>query len=215
GTALDVLMRDARNRGQAVSQLSEPLRNAGAWLRAMHEATRVDDDGRNLLTAIIVLAMQDLDLAAAADGRLRREHDALIDKLRALEGRVAEQSLPVVGHHGDYWPGNIFIGDQRVEVIDFEGYREGLPLEDVAYFLVMLELPFAYPLFRRSLPRLTQSFIDGYLGGDRPLDRDALRLFTAAKALQILARGGAAARTGWRAAYLRRGLVDVVLRNLA
>ncbi|HEX2835409.1 MAG TPA: glycosyltransferase [Thermoanaerobaculia bacterium] len=215
GTALDVAIRNARNRGHAVSRLSLPLRRAGAWLRAMHESTRIDEDGRHLLTAITVLAMQDLDLAAAADRRLRREHDAIIDKLRRLEARVAEQSLPVVGHHGDYWPGNVFTGDRRVEVIDFEGFREGLPLEDVAYFLVMLELPFSWPFFRRPLPRLKQSFLDGYLGADLPLDRDALRLFTAVKALQILARGGAAARGGWRAAWVRRVLVDLVRRSLA
>ncbi|HET8796765.1 MAG TPA: glycosyltransferase, partial [Thermoanaerobaculia bacterium] len=214
GTPLDALMRTARNRGTALRRLTLPLRCSGAWLRAMHDATRSDDEGRYLLTAIVLLAMQDLDLAAAANRGLRRDRDALVDAMRRLESGVAARPLPVAGHHGDYWPGNVFIGERRVEVIDFEGFREGLPLEDVAYFLVMLELPFAYPILRRPLPRLADAFLSGYLGADLPLDRDALRLLTAAKALQILARGGPAARTGLRAAWWRRSLVAIIRRNL-
>lgn len=215
GVALDRMLRNARNRGLSVRRLAMPLRRTGAWLRLMQEKTEVDEDGRHLLTAMLFFAFQDLDLAAAANRTLRRQHDAIIEKLRALETRVSDRPLPVVGHHGDYWPGNIFIGERRVEVIDFEGFREGLPLEDVAYFLVMLELPFSYPFFRRHMPRLAQSFLDGYLGADAPLDRDALRLFTAVKALQVLARGGAAARSSWKTWWLRRALIRIIRRSLA
>lgn len=215
GTALDVLIRHARNHGGSVGKLAIPLRHTGLWLRTMQEVTRSSHDGRHLLTAVVLLALQDLDRAAAADRGLRRDHDRFIDALRRLESRVAERELAVVGHHGDYWPGNVFIDDRRVEVIDFEGFREGLPLEDVAYFIVMLELPFGYPFLRQHVRRLTSSFLDGYLGPDLALDREALRLFTAAKALQILTRGGAAARGTPKTWWLRRNLIRIVRRSLA
>ena len=214
GTPLDRMLRKARNRG-AMGRLTMPLRRTGQWLRLMQNKTEVDEDGRHLLTAAMFFALQDLDLAAAADRELRRHHDEIGTKLRELEARVSDRPLPVVGHHGDYWPGNIFIGERHVEVIDFEGFREGLPFEDVAYFLVMLELPFAYPFFHRHFAKLSQSFLDGYLGADAPLDRDALRLFTAMKALQILARGGAAARTSWKTWWMRHELIRIIFRSIA
>jgi Ser/Thr protein kinase RdoA (MazF antagonist) len=91
----------------------------------------------------------------------------------------------VAGHHGDYWPGNIFLDDQRVEVIDFEGYRLGLPMEDVAYFLVQLEL--LLPRHPRRLAPLRDAFLDAY-GDGAPRDDDALRLFTLTKTLYALSR---------------------------
>jgi Ser/Thr protein kinase RdoA (MazF antagonist) len=107
-----------------------------------------------------------------------------------------------VGHHGDYWSGNVFVADRRVDVIDFEGFRDGLPLEDVAYFLVHLEQYFAYPFFGGAMPHLTSAFLDGYRGGSE-LDDDVFRLCTIAKSLQLIARGGGAER-GWIRDELRR-----------
>jgi Ser/Thr protein kinase RdoA (MazF antagonist) len=96
---------------------------------------------------------------------------------------------PVTGHHGDYWPGNVFIGDGRAEVIDFEGWRDGFPLEDVAYFLQQLDLLF--PRSRAKLPELQQAFCSGYFERDRA-DRKAFELFTMTKALRSLAHGAGA-----------------------
>ncbi len=56
----------------------------------------------------------------------------------------------MTGVHGDFWPGNVFIADDLVEVIDFEGTREGLPYEDVAYFLVQLDQFFPGRSCKRS-----------------------------------------------------------------
>jgi Ser/Thr protein kinase RdoA (MazF antagonist) len=90
----------------------------------------------------------------------------------------------VAGHHGDLWAGNLFISDRSVEVIDFEGFRDGLPLEDVAYFLSYLEL---LPLAAFDYPRMERAFLGGYLE-DEQLDRRALELFKVMHAIRTLAR---------------------------
>lgn len=186
GKSLAGIIAEARTRG--IARLVSALRRAGAWLSVMQSHTRSDEDARHVLTAVVVLALRDLELAVAGDPFVRRHRDAIIERLRTLEGRVAERALPLVGHHGDYAPDNIFIGERRVEVIDFSSYREGLPIEDVAQLLVHIELC-AFPL-RRHLSKLRRALLDGY----GAIDDDQLQLFTVTKTLQTLARRGATDR---------------------
>lgn len=183
GKALAGIIAEARTRG--IARLIPALRRAGTWLSVMQSHTHSDEDARHVVTAVVVLALHDLELATAGDPYVRRRREAIIERLRALETRVAERGLPVVGHHGDYAPDNIFVGERRVEVIDFGSYREGLPFEDVAQLLVYLELC-AFPL-RRHLPKLRRALLDGY----GAVDDDQLQLFTLTKTLQTLARRGA------------------------
>jgi colanic acid/amylovoran biosynthesis glycosyltransferase len=196
GKALAGILREARTHG--IARLVPALRRAGTWLSVMQSHTHSDEDGRHVLTALIVLALRDLELAAAGDSFVRRRRDAITERLRTLETRLAETSLPLVGQHGDYAPDNIFIGERRVEVIDFGNYREGLPFEDVAQLLVYLEL-WAFP-GSRHLPKLRRAFLDGYGATD-----DAqIQLFTLTKSLEMLARGGA---TGHRQRAVLRKLL--------
>ncbi|MGZ5431422.1 MAG: aminoglycoside phosphotransferase family protein [Thermoanaerobaculia bacterium] len=160
GVSLDRLFARAEP-----DRLLPALERAGAWLREMQNATRGADDGTAVLRDVLATAVKD----ANGDARI----------LRALERRIGDQ--PVVGHHGDYWPGNIFVEGERVTVIDFEGFREGLPLEDVAYFLIRVEL--LARRFRVRIPGLGEAFLRGY--GE--LDREVLRLFTITKGLRTLA----------------------------
>ncbi|MFL6247951.1 MAG: glycosyltransferase [Thermoanaerobaculia bacterium] len=183
GKSLAGIIAEARTRGTA--RLIPALRRAGTWLSVMQSHTHAGDDGRHVLTAVVLLALQDLELVVAGDRVVRRRRDAIIERLRTLESRLAERPLPPVGHHGDYAPDNIFIGERRVEVIDFSSYREGLPFEDVAQLLVHVELS-AFAL-RRHLPKLRRALLDGY----GATDEDQLQLFTLTKTLQTLARGGA------------------------
>lgn len=186
GKSLAGIIAEARTRG--IARVLPALRRAGTWLSVMQSHTHGGEDARHVLTAVVVLALQDLELAAAGDSFVRRHRESLIERLRLLESRVAEKALPVVGHHGDYAPDNIFIGERRVEVIDFSSYREGLPFEDVAQLLVYVALC-AFPL-RRHLSRLRRAVLDGY----GATDDDQLQLFTITKTLQMLARGGATDR---------------------
>lgn len=160
GLPLDRLFARAEPR-----RLLHALERAGAWLREMQDATRGATDGDAVLRDILATAVDD----AGGDAKI----------LRALERGVGGQS--VVGHHGDYWPGNVFVDGERVTVIDFEGFREGLPLEDVAYFLIRVEL--LARRFRVRTPGLGEAFLRGY--GE--VDREALRLFTITKGLRTLA----------------------------
>lgn len=207
GRPLDVLLRKARRRRDP-SLAVRPLRRAGTWLRLMQERTRVDEDGRHYLTALVLLALRDVDVLAAVDRTIRRNRQAIVDRLHDLEARVADAPLAVVGHHGDFWPGNIFIGDSRVVVIDFEGFREGLPLEDVAYLLSYIEL---LPLFGRHCATLRNAFLDGYLAG-APLDTNALELFRLINALKALTRN-VAAPPRLVTLWTRRTLRNIILRS--
>jgi colanic acid/amylovoran biosynthesis glycosyltransferase len=208
GLPLDVLIRRARLKRNGERRLVTPVRRAGRWLRYMQDIAHFDSDGRHLLTALVLNALEDLELVAAADRTVRRRREEIANRLRSLEARVSDRPMPVVGQHGDYWPGNIFIGGRKVQVIDFEGYREGLPLDDVAYFLLQLKAFYSYPILGRPYDALARAFLDG--AGVTADDRDALQLFVIAKALRSLASGGAA-RSSWRDRFHRGALRDAVL----
>lgn len=172
GTPLDELIRGAKRERDVVARLEPAIRLAGQWLRDMQRQTRVARDGTSILTEVM----------NAVIGTAPKK---IANRMRELAAKITQRPLPVAGHHGDYWPGNIFIDGDRVEVIDFEGFREGLALEDVAYFLIELELLF--PRARRAVAPLRNAFLDAYAAGD-PIDQDALQLFTLTKALHLLAR---------------------------
>ena len=190
GKSLAGILREGNGR------IAPALRRTGAWLRTLQEQTRVEDDWRHNVTGIVFLAQQDLQLAAAADRFVHRRRDGIVDRLRELEASVAGSYRPLVGHHGNFIPENIFIGSRRIDVVDFGGYREGLPLEDVASLLLQLEL--------RGVAHASRWFLEGYGSTVHP---DGLRLFTLTCALRCLARGGVGARA-------RRKLHAVLLRSL-
>lgn len=189
-----LVLERADGRALASCMRESTLRDTGAWLRAMQKHTRGVKDGRHVLTAVLVLAQRDLDLAAAGDAALRRNHQAILERMHELESRLASRSLPVVGSHGHFRPHNVFIGNRRVFVIDFGAYREGLAMEDVAQLLLSVDRP-----------ELRDAFLEGY---GHAVDEDALQLFTITKALEMLVRGDATARE-------RRALRRLVGRALA
>jgi colanic acid/amylovoran biosynthesis glycosyltransferase len=183
----------------------DALRKAGTWLRLMQQHT-ADGEGRNILTAIVYLALRDLNLAAAAERSLAREHEHIVERIQELESRISEHRVTAVGQHGDYRPDNIFIGVNRVDVTSFGSFREGLPLEDVAQFLLDLELRTGSG---RRMVKLRESFLAGYGAAYDDLDRDALRLFTITKALHMLAHGG------HESPRARKTLQKIIRRSLA
>jgi Ser/Thr protein kinase RdoA (MazF antagonist) len=184
GIPLDATMREQKRRRGASDRLTQPMRRAGEWLRAMQDATRISA----VSAARSVLAEQTTAAIAHAEVGLRgsfRRH--VIARVRDLRSRVEPRTFAACGHHGDYWPGNIFLDDACATAIDFEGYRIGLPLEDVAYFLIELEL--LLPRHASLVPPLRVAFVAGYGGID---DADALQLFTLTKALHLISRDAGA-----------------------
>jgi colanic acid/amylovoran biosynthesis glycosyltransferase len=86
--------------------------------------------------------------------------------------------------HGDFWPGNVFVDEGRVTVIDFEGVRSGATDDDLGYFLVHLALYFPPPLQRR-FRRLRSRFLGAYFAGETiPMDRIAAAEARAARRLR-------------------------------
>lgn len=182
GRALDEHVREGKRSDAGARSLLPLVARAGTWLRLMQHHTRSSEDARPLLRRVVEQAHSHLDAISAHDWLIRRRRKPISNALRRLGQRVQSG---VAGHHGDYWPGNIFLDDTRVEVIDFEGYRLGLPVEDVAYFLAQLEL--LMPRHPRRVPPLREAFLDAYYDGS-PRDDDALRLFTLTKTLHALSR---------------------------
>jgi glycosyltransferase involved in cell wall biosynthesis len=202
GQTLESLIRQNLHRG--TSRLITPMRRAGIWLRLMQEQTRSDDDGRHLLTARVVLALRDLELAAAAERAIRRDFATIADRIRALEAYAATQPLPVVGHHGEFTAANLFVSARRVEVINLGYYREGLPLGDVASFLLHLETTF--PGRGARLAESRDAFLAGFT--DTSIDARTLALFRLLAALQMLARNAEGFEPAGSA---RRALLGAIL----
>lgn len=199
GAGLDDLIRRERSaNGPEWEALAITVRRAGCWLRLLQDHTRTGGDAGPLLASLLDRAAADL---AACRRTMRLPRD-LETRLERLAGRIG--ALERVGHHGDFWPGNLCVDEKCVQVIDFEGYREGLPWEDAAYFLVHLEPFFAWPGLRGRGEQAAAAFLEGWLEG-AALDRSALDLGLLAKALQVLARGGGGRRQ-------RRALVSIVRR---
>lgn len=186
GTSLHALFVDAAANRSLLPALRGAVRAAGAWVAEMQRVTRSPRSGEAVLDTVIATARADLRRLATSDGMLRRHERAIAARVEELASRLRTRALEVAGHHDDYWPGNIFVDGERVTVIDFESYREGLLLEDPAFFLLRCEMLRAR--FRLPLPDLADDFFAGYSAG-RPIDAELLRLCTISRALRMLARG--------------------------
>jgi colanic acid/amylovoran biosynthesis glycosyltransferase len=200
GAGLDELIRRERSAsGPEWEALAVAVRRAGGWLRLFQRYTPSGGDPGRALEALLARASADL---AACRGTMRLPR-GLESRLERLAGRVGP--TPLVGHHGDFWPGNLCVDEKCVQVIDFEGFREGLPWEDAAYFLVHLHPFFAWPGLRGRGEQAAAAFLEGWLEGEA-LDRSALDLCLLANALQVLARGGGGRRQ-------RLALVSILRRT--
>jgi len=186
GTPLGLLLRQARlHLSSSLHAPSETgVRRAAWWLKTYQARTRRLGRGEEVLDVLLRRADDDLERCIAG-GLIDSEADLIRERLRAgRDGPSLDLSFLCL-HHGDFWPGNIVIAGDETRVIDFEGWREGLPLEDVAYFTLQLELFFPLPLLRRLASRYTAAFLETYTGGE-PFHAPLYRLCRMTKALRIL-----------------------------
>lgn len=215
GTRLDALLREWRGGrwGGDHTPLSA-LRATGGWLRWFQDQTsdQAATSSADALERLLTRAARDLDRSR---GRLSSSLAARLDsRLLHFETEGVPAAVSTVGHHCDFWPGNVLVEGTRISVIDFEGYRLGLPDEDVAYFLVHLELILSKPWHRDKLRQACRAFLEGYgVAGDAP--SDLLELCCMAKGLQLLARSaesnGVDPARWWR----RRVAQGIVSKSLA
>jgi aminoglycoside phosphotransferase (APT) family kinase protein len=186
GTPLGLLLRRARLHPS--SSLHGPsemgVRRAAWWLRTFQARTRRLGQGEEVLDELLHRATVDLQRCIVS-GLIDSEARRIRERLGAARDGASLDLSFLCLHHGDFWPGNIVIDGDETRVIDFEGWREGLPLEDVAYFTLQLELFFPFPLLRKPARRYTAAFLETYTGGE-PLNAALYRLCRITKALQIL-----------------------------
>jgi len=212
GIPMDHLIRRARTNSRLIPELTAAAGALGTWLRAFQQTreAKVAEDssspprieaGRRMnpppLAALVTRAIADLRDAKLGLRETRRVK-------RAIESLAAELRDPIaVPHHGDLWPGNVFVTAERLTVIDFEGFRTGLPSEDLAYFLVHANLYLAWR-HPHILGTLRQELFAGY---GASLDGNELRLARIACALHLLARDER------NAPLLRRLVQRMILRR--
>jgi hypothetical protein len=175
GATLEELARER------APHLEAGIRAAGVWLAAMQVATPRPGDRDAIVAEVTEEAIEDAARLARVERVFARNQTRIVDALQLLQKSVTP--FTVCGHHGDYFPGNVFFDGERVTVIDFEGFRDGHPLEDAAYFALRTEM--LRRRFRLS-PALVERFFEGY-GQD--VDDAALRLFTMSKGMRTLANG--------------------------
>ena len=183
GATIESLFSAAAADRAEIPALARSIRGAGAWLAAMQRVTTVDADPRALCDEIIAIAIADLAKVATGDRILRRRQREIGSYLEETRRSLSLEEVRAARRHDDYSPANVFFDGERVTVIDFESSRDGLTLEDAAFFLLRCEL-----LLRRFGLDLdaAAAFQQGY---GRPLDDEALRLFTVTQALRTLGRG--------------------------
>jgi aminoglycoside phosphotransferase (APT) family kinase protein len=185
GVPLDDLIRRSRRDVEADSSVERAAGSAGAWLRRLHEVTRDPDTtlARRAWNDLLADAWRDLT-ACESRGLSGRTAASVRRRLRDMK-----QGLPAavrtVGCHGDFSPGNVFVAPSALSVIDFEGFHDGLPWEDPAYFLVHLELYFARLGHRARFERLQAAFLEHL---DTPMEPVAYELCRTVAALKALAR---------------------------
>lgn len=187
--AAEAILKEHRAReGESAPPAARAAREADI-LRDLHRRTRLGDleltvpepialDGPAVVMRVAPGARLD-DLLRrgrfGADGaRLERAVAGAAEWLRWFHAQRGVAGADDVLVHGDYWPGNVFVDDRSVTVVDFEGARPGDPIDDVGYFLVHMEVFFPPPL-RGRFGRLRRIFLDTYFDGALRQDGDVER----------------------------------------
>lgn len=133
----------------------------GQWLANLHNDTKTTSIGDNRTAK----AIYRYSYANVAEVLQKYGHDpALGEQINSLYGSLLQTDDECICH-GDFWPGNILINDQKLTVVDWEMVRRGCGATDVGQFAAE-----AYLLDRfKGGKGLLQAFLRGYRG-ERKLD---------------------------------------------
>lgn len=148
-----------------VRDLESDCRRCGEWLRAFQQGTRSVATGTVDLAAMRGMIADRLEWSVdspsiSLDEAERREILAHFD---AVAGTLRPTDLEVSGVHGDFFPGNVLVGEREVVGLDFAMYRVGSVYADPSYFVFQLETLGYKPQYRRALvARLRSAFLEGY-----------------------------------------------------
>lgn len=105
-------------------------RRLGIWLRGLHDRTKEVDVGDNV-TAKTIYRHAYVNVSAAAtrfdlDPKLGERVDAEYGSLLATDDDCV--------CHGDFWPGNVLVGEKGMTIVDWEMVRRGCGATDVGQF---------------------------------------------------------------------------------
>ena len=133
GSPLVSLIREARRSLDSgrTRVLRSALSQTGSWLRSFQDGTTPGGDVGDVLDQLFAQAIEDLDVCRGRDVPVARAV-GVRRRLEALYVDSKATSLASTWCHGDFGPGNILVGDDGVQVIDFEAARSGVRYEDVA-----------------------------------------------------------------------------------
>ena len=153
GISLSVLLR--RRLHNRLPAVREDLKHALAWLQQLQIATGSE---REPFPAKMVV---ELSLVRLRNAGLPVP---FTKNLSAMAEDWEWFDVPWVGRHGDYWPGNLFVGENwGVGVIDWEGYiSHELPFYDLFSFVTTYALALPWQRGRRInwKARFTRAFLD-------------------------------------------------------
>jgi Ser/Thr protein kinase RdoA (MazF antagonist) len=155
----------------------------------------------------------DLDLCIGL-GTLGDRDRIVLRQAETLIGALNPESSRTVLRHGDFWPGNVFVLADAIEVVDFEATSAGLPFEDVAYFLLHLDLYLNSGARGRRRHALRSALLRAFLAG-APMDVAALELGTISAVLQVLAHAHASPSRvrQWRKRHALQRVIRAASRN--
>jgi hypothetical protein len=81
------------------------------------------------------------------------DEQKMIAHARQLAVKLDGVELPVVARHGDFWPRNLVLEEERAGVVDWEHFqREDLPFEDLFLFPTSYGLVFPWRVARWGKP---------------------------------------------------------------
>jgi hypothetical protein len=157
---------------QADLPTSDVLATSGRWLRQFHsiqlkDTTDLDSSRADFLDGLATL----LPLQGGTRSpSLTPLSNARRELLMAMAGELFDGMEPRGLLHGDFAPRNVFVSETgKVSVIDSLGRFRAPILDDIAHFLVALELNLDRRILRADLQMYRASFLAGYGQPDTPL----------------------------------------------
>ena len=93
------------------------------------------------------------------DFRINGEQEKTLFRLAE---HCAGKQLPLVGSHGDFWPGNILIHKSSYKLLDWEAYQpQALPYDDFFFFLTNCAMAYPWKSWKHQSSR--EGFLKGFL----------------------------------------------------
>ncbi len=142
-------------------------RMAGEWLRLFHDQVSLPP-GVRVYTGSTDLHEQAITWLNCIYPQGGVWSELIEQHISRWAGQLPEQPKAIL--HGDYWPGNILVNQERIGVIDVLGWAEGSVYLDIAYYLLHLrasDLQVWLRNFAWSNPVLEKAeheFLAGYFG---------------------------------------------------